>query len=73
MSKAEIMDQLPTLESDERREILEQLYLLEETHLTPAHQALVDEAIASGPAQAATSADWQSALERGLARAGKRS
>ena len=71
MSKAEIIDQLPKLAADERREILEHLCIIEESEFTAAHQALVDEAFASGPAHEATPAKWQQALERGLARAGK--
>jgi hypothetical protein len=73
MSKAEIIDELSKLATEERREILERLCILEETEFTAAHQALVDEALASGPAQAASQARWQQALERGLARAAKRS
>lgn len=72
MSKAEIIDELPKLAASERQEILERLCILEEAGFTAAHQALVDEALASGPAQAATPAHWQQALERGLKRAGKR-
>ena len=71
MSKAEIIDELPKLEPDERREILERLCILEESELTARHQALVDEALGSGPAQPATPAQWRATLERGLARSGK--
>lgn len=68
MSKAEILAELPKLPRDERSEILEQLYVLEEAELTRAHQQLVDEAIRSGPARPATDADWEGALQRGLKR-----
>lgn len=66
MSKAEIIDELPKLAASERQEILERLCLMEADQLTATHQALVDEGIASGPAQPATQANWQQALERGL-------
>jgi hypothetical protein len=66
MSKAEILDELPRLEPGERREILEQLWALEERELTPSHQQLVDEALASGPALPGTEEDWSNALRRGL-------
>jgi hypothetical protein len=67
MSKAEILSQLPTLPLSERREILESLLALEDRELTAAHQAWIDEAVASGPATPATADDWKAALERGLA------
>lgn len=68
MSKAEILAELPRLPHDERSEILERLYALEEAELSQAHQQLVDEAIRSGPARPATDAEWEAVLERGLKR-----
>ena len=64
MSKAEILDLLPTLRSDERREILDRLCDLQEAEL----QTLLNEALKSGPADPAAAADWEEALKRGLAR-----
>jgi hypothetical protein len=68
MSKAEILEELPRLAGNERREILERLWDMEEVALTEYHQGLVDEALHSGPAVAGTAPDWQRALQRGLAR-----
>ena len=68
MSKTEILETLPTLDRNERREIIERLCDLEEAELTGAHQRLVDEALQSGPARPATAADWNSALQHGLKR-----
>ena len=68
MSKTEILAELPKLPRDERSEILERLYALEDAELSQAHQQLVDEAIRSGPARPATDADWEGALQRGLKR-----
>ena len=71
MSKAQILAELPKLHSDDRAEILECLWEIQERELTAVHQRLVDEAIASGPARPATEADWQGALQRGLNRSRK--
>jgi hypothetical protein len=73
MSKAEILDVLPTLRPDERQEILDRLCDLQEAELQPVHQAWVNEALNSGPAGPALAADWEGALKRRLARAAKRS
>jgi hypothetical protein len=73
MSKAEILDLLPALRADERQEILDRLCALQEAELQTLHQGWVNEALKSGPACPAASADWEEALKRGLARAGKRS
>jgi len=73
MSKAEILDVLPTLRPDERQEILDRLCDLQEAELQPVHQEWVNEALHSGPAAPASAADWDGALKRGLARAAKRS
>src|SRR5688572_12577788 len=51
MSKAQILAELPKLPSDDRSEILERLWELQEKELTADHQRMVDEAIASGPAR----------------------
>ena len=72
MSKTEILETLPTLASDERREIIERLCDLEELELTGYHQRLVDEALQSGTAKPATATDWNSALQRGLKRGSKK-
>ena len=72
MSKTEILETLPSLGSDERREIIERLCDLEEAELTGYHQHLVDEALQSGPAKPATETDWDSALQRGLKRGSKK-
>jgi methyl coenzyme M reductase subunit D len=71
MSKAEILDILPTLRPDERQEILDRLCDLQEADLTAVHQEWVNEAVDSGPARPAEAADWERALTRGLARASK--
>jgi hypothetical protein len=73
MSKAEILELLPKLGPTDRQEILDRLCDLQEAELSHEHQTWVDEALKSGPARPATAADWQGALERGLARAAKRS
>ena len=73
MSKAEILDVLPTLRLDERQEIFDRLCDLQEAELHPVHQEWVNEALNSGPAAPASPADWDGALKRGLARAAKRS
>jgi hypothetical protein len=73
MSKAEILGVLPTLRPEERQEILDRLCDLQEAELRTVHQEWVNEALNSGPARPATTVDWQGALERGLARADKRS
>ncbi len=72
MSKAEILDLLPRLRPEERQEFLERLCDLQEADLRSVHQEWVNEALSSGPARIGTSADWEGALERGLARAAKR-
>jgi hypothetical protein len=71
MSKAEILDELPKLARDDRREILDRLWDLEEPALTEFHQTLVDEALRSGPASPGTATDWDRALQRGLDRGRK--
>jgi len=73
MSKAEIIEELPRLGSDERREILDRLCELQEAELSGVHQKWVDEAMNSGPARPASPSDWDGALQRGLSRAVKRS
>ena len=73
MSKAEILDLLPTLRAEERQEILDRLCDLQEAEQRGVHQEWVNEALRSGPAGPATAADWEGALQRGLARAAKRS
>ena len=73
MSKAEILDVLPTLRPDERQEILDRVCDLQEAEPRAVHQEWVDEALNSGPARPAAAGDWEGALTRGLARAAKRS
>ena len=73
MSKAEIIEELPKLGSDERREILDRLCALQETELSGVHQQWVDEALNSGSARPASPSDWNDALQRGLSGADKRS
>ena len=73
MSKAEILDLLPTLRAEERQEILDRLCDLQEAEQGAVHQQWVNEALQSGPAGPARAADWEGALQRGLARAAKRS
>ena len=68
MSKAEILQELPKLDSQEREEILDRLCELREADFGPLHQRWVDEALNSGPACPATNEDWVVALRRGLAR-----
>lgn len=72
MSKAEILQELPRLPLADRQEIFERLCDLQEAELSSVHQQWVDEALASGPAQPATEANWQKALQRGLARPARR-
>jgi hypothetical protein len=69
MSKAEILAELPKLRNEERLEILERLCVLQEEESSQTHQQYVDEALRSGPARPATSADWDGCLQRGLERA----
>ncbi len=69
MSKAEILEMLPTLGSEERREIFDRLCDLAEPEPTQAHQQLASEALQSGPAKPAAPEDWAGALQRGLKRA----
>lgn len=73
MSKAEILELLPALGPADRQEILDRLCDLQEAEFSHVHQQWVDEALNSGPSRPATPGDWQGALERGLARAAKRS
>jgi hypothetical protein len=73
MSKAEILDVLPSLRADERQEILDRLCDLQEAELGAVHQEWVNEALQSGPARPAKAEDWEGALRRGLSRAVKRS
>jgi hypothetical protein len=72
MSKAVILELLPTLKPEEREEILERLCDLQEAELGAVHQEWVNEALNSGPARPAVAADWDGALKRGLARTAKR-
>ncbi len=68
MSKAEILAQLPKLSSQERREILEQLWRMEEASSpTPREKALLDEAQASYDADPGAVTPW-SAVEARLRR-----
>ena len=71
MSKAEILELLPKLGPAERQEIFDRLCDLQEAELVNVHQQWVDEALNSGSARPATAADWEGALQRGLARAAK--
>ena len=71
MSKAEILDLLPTLRPEERQEIIDRLCDLKEAEQRAVHQEWVDEALHSGPARPAKAADWEGALTRGLGRAAK--
>jgi hypothetical protein len=73
MSKADILLELPRLNREDRREILEQICALDEADLTAAHQAWIDAALRSGPAVPAKAGDWPDALARGLKRAGHES
>src|ERR1035441_7381974 len=50
VSKAEILNVLPTLRPDERQEILDRLCDLREAELGAVHQEWVNEALSSGPA-----------------------
>ena len=69
MSKAEILELLPTLGPMDRQEILDRLCDLQEAQFSHVHQQWVVEALSSGPARPATAADWQGALQRGLTHA----
>ena len=71
MSKAEILELLPKLGRNERREIFDRLWELEEAESGESDQKLVDEALHSGPARLSTPADWEGALHRGLERGQK--
>lgn len=71
MNSAEILELLPKLGRDERREIFDRLCDLEEAESAEFHQNLVNEALKSGQSRPATSADWESALQRGLERGEK--
>jgi hypothetical protein len=71
MSKAEILDLLPTLRSGERQEILDRLCDLQEAEPQTLHQGWVIEALKSRPATHSAAADWEGALKRGLAHAAK--
>jgi hypothetical protein len=73
MSKAEILELLPKLAPAERQEILDRICDLQEAELVNVHQQWVDEALNSGSARPATAADWEGSLQRGLARAARRS
>jgi hypothetical protein len=73
MSKAEVLELLPKLGPTDRQEILNRLCDLQEAEFGYVHQQWVDEALNSGPPRPATEADWQGTLQRGLARAAKRS
>ena len=71
MSTSQILELLPKLGREERREILDRLCALEEADWTESHQELIDEALRSGPARPADPSDWEGALQRGLERAQK--
>jgi hypothetical protein len=71
VSTSEILELLPKLGRDERREILDRLCALEEADETESHQALVNDALRSGPARSADPSDWEGALQRGLDRGRK--
>lgn len=59
MSKAEIIAELPRLSPQERSEILEQLWRIEEaTGPTPREKAILDEAQASYDANPEAGAHW---------------
>jgi len=73
MSKAEILELLPKLAPNERLEIFDRLCDLQEAELHDIHQQWVDEALNSGSARPAATADWEGALQRGLGRAAERS
>lgn len=64
MSKAQIIEELPKLRSEERQEIFDRLCALQEAELSDVHQQWVNEALNSGPAQPASSSDWEKALQR---------
>ncbi len=49
MSKAEILDLLPTLRPDERQETLDRLSDLQEAELHTLHQGWVNEALRTAP------------------------
>ncbi len=68
MSTSQILELLPKLGREERREILDRLCALEEADWTESHQELIDEALRSGPASPADPSDWEGALQRGLGR-----
>ncbi len=48
---------------------VQQTFDLEEAAVAGLHQSWVNEALQSGPAKPATTADWEDALKRGLAKA----
>jgi hypothetical protein len=57
MSKAEILELLPKLGPAERQEIFDRFCDLQEAELVHVHQQRVDEALNSGSARPATTAD----------------
>jgi hypothetical protein len=71
MSTSQILELLPKLGRNERREILDRLCALEEADCSESHQQLVNEALHSGPTRSATPPDWEGALQRGLERGQK--
>jgi hypothetical protein len=73
MSNAEFLELLSKLGPTDRQEILDRLCDPQEAEFGHLHQQWVDEALNSGPPHPATAADWQGALQRGLARTAKRS
>jgi hypothetical protein len=70
VSQSEILELLPRLTSEQRREVLDRLLTLEAAESRESHQQWIDEALQSGPSLPATAADWENAFQRGLQRAG---
>jgi len=71
MSTSQILELLPKLGREERREILDRPCALEEADWSELHQDLVNEALRSGPGRPANPSDWEGALQRGLERGQK--
>ena len=72
MSKAEVLELLSKLGPTDRQEILNRLCDLQEAEFSHVHQQWWMKLEDSGPPRPATAADWQGALQRGLARAAKK-
>ena len=65
MSKAEILAELPRLSAQERAEILERLWDLEEASgPTPGEKALLNDAQASYDAKSSADAPWRDVEKR---------